>query len=54
MTALFSKGPISATGRHVAPPVQFDAGCVTGALFTGFTAATYHVHLVEVEVQKSS
>ena len=54
MTALFSKGPISATGRHVAPPVQFDAGCVTGALFTGFTAATYHVHFAEVEVDPAT
>jgi CO/xanthine dehydrogenase Mo-binding subunit len=49
-TALYTGGPISATGKHVTPPVPFDAGCMTGALFTGFTTATYHVHQAEVEV----
>lgn len=49
-TALWTGGPIAASGKHISPPVQFDAGCVTGALFTGFNAATYHVHQAEVEV----
>lgn len=48
--AMWSGGPISATGRFVAPPVPFDASCLTGALFTHFTAASYHAHLAEVEV----
>ncbi|WP_166351302.1 xanthine dehydrogenase family protein molybdopterin-binding subunit [Phytoactinopolyspora limicola] len=49
-TALMTRGPISATGAFVAPPIPFDAGCMTGALFTHFAAATYHAHLAEVEV----
>ncbi|NMH97480.1 molybdopterin cofactor-binding domain-containing protein [Pseudonocardia acidicola] len=49
-TALYTAGPISATGRHITPPVQFDSGCLTGALFTGFATPTYHVHSAEVEV----
>jgi CO/xanthine dehydrogenase Mo-binding subunit len=50
LTALHTSGPIAATGRHISPPVQFDSGCVTGALFTGFSTPTYHVHSAEVEV----
>jgi CO/xanthine dehydrogenase Mo-binding subunit len=50
LTALHTSGPISATGRHITPPVQFDSGCLTGALFTGFATPTYHVHSAEVEV----
>jgi CO/xanthine dehydrogenase Mo-binding subunit len=49
-TALYTAGPISATGRHISPPVQFDSGCLAGALFTGFSTPTYHVHAAEVEV----
>jgi CO/xanthine dehydrogenase Mo-binding subunit len=49
-TALYTAGPISATGRHITPPVQFDSGCLAGALFTGFATPTYHVHSAEVEV----
>jgi CO/xanthine dehydrogenase Mo-binding subunit len=49
-TATFSVGPIAASGRFIAPPIPFDAGCMVGALFTTFTAASYHVHLAEVEV----
>lgn len=48
--AMWTGGPISASGRFVAPPVPFDAGCMAGALFTHFTAASYHAHLAEVEV----
>jgi CO/xanthine dehydrogenase Mo-binding subunit len=48
--AMWGDGPISASGRFVAPPVPFDAGCMTGALFTHFTAASYHAHLAEVEI----
>lgn len=49
-TALFTRGPIVASGRFAAPPVPFDAGCMAGALFTHFAAATYHAHMAEVEV----
>ncbi|GAA5127760.1 xanthine dehydrogenase family protein molybdopterin-binding subunit [Haloechinothrix salitolerans] len=49
-TAMFSQGPIVASGQFAAPPVPFDAGCMAGALFTSFTAATYHAHFAEVEV----
>lgn len=49
-TAMFTQGPIVAAGKFAAPPIQFDAGCMTGALFTSFAAATYHAHLAEVEV----
>jgi CO/xanthine dehydrogenase Mo-binding subunit len=50
LTAVYSGGPISATGKHITPPVQFDAGCMAGALFTGFTTPLYNVHQAEVEV----
>jgi CO/xanthine dehydrogenase Mo-binding subunit len=49
-TAMWTRGPIAASGRFVAPPVPFDAGCMVGALFTSFCAATYHAHMAEVEV----
>lgn len=49
-TAMFSQGPIVASGAFAAPPIPFDPGCMAGALFTSFTAATYHAHLAEVEV----
>ncbi len=49
-TELFRSGPITGTGKHVHPPVPFDAGCVTGSVMTTFTGASYHAHLAEVEV----
>lgn len=49
-TALWSTGPIAATGKHIAPPIPFDDGCAVGALFSTFAAASYSVHLAEVEV----
>ncbi|MFF0792561.1 xanthine dehydrogenase family protein molybdopterin-binding subunit [Streptomyces spiralis] len=49
-TAMWSSGPISAAGKFVAPPVPFDAGCMVGAAFTHFSAASYHAHLAEVEI----
>jgi CO/xanthine dehydrogenase Mo-binding subunit len=52
--AMWTAGPISASGRFVAPPVAFDAGCMAGALFTHFTAASYHAHLAEVEVDRDT
>ncbi|AIJ21202.1 xanthine dehydrogenase family protein molybdopterin-binding subunit [Amycolatopsis methanolica] len=48
--ALFTTGPIAAAGSFAAPPIPFDAGCMVGALFTNFFAATYHAHFAEVEV----
>ncbi|SNR65877.1 CO or xanthine dehydrogenase, Mo-binding subunit [Haloechinothrix alba] len=49
-TASMTSGPIIASGGFVAPPESFDGGCMTGALLTHFTAATYHAHHAEVEV----
>jgi CO/xanthine dehydrogenase Mo-binding subunit len=49
-TSMWTSGPISAAGKFVAPPIEFDAGCMAGAAFTHFTAATYHAHVAEVEV----
>jgi len=49
-TALWTGGPIVGSGKYASPPIPFDPGCVTGAFFTTFNAATYHVHLAEVEV----
>jgi CO/xanthine dehydrogenase Mo-binding subunit len=54
LTALWTAGPISAAGKHIAPPVPFDAGCMAGALFTAFAAATTHVHLAEVEIDPTT
>ena len=48
--ALWTEGPITGKGKYISPPIPFDASCVTGAFFTTFNAATYHVHLAEVEV----
>lgn len=48
--ALFSRGPIGASGTFAAPPIPFDSGCMVGAMFTTFFAATYHAHFAEVEV----
>lgn len=48
--ATWTRGPISATGTHIAPPLPFDSGCMSGAIFTTFAAASYHVHLAEVDV----
>jgi CO/xanthine dehydrogenase Mo-binding subunit len=53
-TAMFTRGPIVASGRFAAPPVPFDAGCMAGALFTHFAAATYHAHMAEVEVDRET
>ncbi|MDQ4116743.1 MAG: xanthine dehydrogenase family protein molybdopterin-binding subunit [Actinomycetota bacterium] len=49
-TATWTGGPISATGTSLAPPLPFDSGCMSGAIFTSFAAASYHVHLAEVDV----
>jgi CO/xanthine dehydrogenase Mo-binding subunit len=49
-TALWKSGPIVASGTFVAPPVPYDAGCMSSALFSTFSGATAHVHLAEVEV----
>lgn len=54
LTALWTSGPISAAGKHIAPPIPFDAGCMAGALFTSFAAATTHVHLAEVDVDPAT
>ncbi|MEU6701497.1 xanthine dehydrogenase family protein molybdopterin-binding subunit [Pseudonocardia sp. NPDC046786] len=48
--AMWSGGPLSATGRFVSPPPEFDAGCMIGALFTTINATSSHAHAAEVEV----
>lgn len=50
VTAMYSQGPIAATGQFAAPPIAFDGGCMVGALFASATATTYHAHMAEVEV----
>jgi CO/xanthine dehydrogenase Mo-binding subunit len=49
-TALGTAGPIAGNGKHIASPIPYDATCSVGSYFTTFTAATFHVHLAEVEV----
>jgi CO/xanthine dehydrogenase Mo-binding subunit len=49
-TALWTGGPIQGKGKHVAPPIPFDTGCVVGSYFTTLHAPTFSVHLAEVEV----
>lgn len=51
-TATFTRGAITATSSYTSPPVPFDAGCATGALFTTMSTPTYHVHLAVVEVDE--
>jgi CO/xanthine dehydrogenase Mo-binding subunit len=41
---------LSATGRFVAQPPEFDAGCVIGGLFSTINATSSHAHAAEVEV----
>jgi CO/xanthine dehydrogenase Mo-binding subunit len=48
--AMWSSGPLSATGRFVAQPPEFDAGCVIGGLFSTINATSSHAHAAEVEV----
>ncbi|MBW0088928.1 xanthine dehydrogenase family protein molybdopterin-binding subunit [Pseudonocardia sp. KRD-184] len=49
-TAMWSSGPLSATGRFVSPPPEFDAGCMIGALFSTINATSSHAHTADVEV----
>ncbi|UUZ61791.1 xanthine dehydrogenase family protein molybdopterin-binding subunit [Nocardioides sp. B-3] len=51
-TATFTTGSISATSSYTSPPIPFDAGCASGALFTTMSTPTYHVHLAVVEVDE--
>lgn len=53
-TATWTTGSLSATGTHAAPAIPYDAGCMAGALFTAFAAATTHVHLCEVEIDPAT
>lgn len=49
-TAVWTRGPISASDKHAPVSVPFDASCLVGAGFTAFAGATYHAHQAEVEV----
>ncbi len=43
-------GPMVGSGSHAHPPIEFESGCISGSVINGFTGATYHTHLAEVEV----
>jgi CO/xanthine dehydrogenase Mo-binding subunit len=49
-TAQATNGPMVGSGSHAHGPIEFEAGCVTGSVINGFTGASYHTHLAEVEV----
>jgi CO/xanthine dehydrogenase Mo-binding subunit len=49
-TAQAANGPMVGSGSHAHGPIEFEAGCVTGSVINGFTGASYHTHLAEVEV----
>lgn len=49
-TAMWTTGPLSATGRFVSTPAPFDAGCFVGSLFSTINATSSHAHAAEVEV----
>jgi CO/xanthine dehydrogenase Mo-binding subunit len=51
-TATFTSGSITATSSYASPPIPFDPGCASGALFTTMSTPTYHVHLAVVEVDE--
>lgn len=48
--AMWTTGPLSATGRFVSPPAPFDAGCFVGSLFSTINGTSSHAHAAEVEV----
>ncbi|MFC5176186.1 xanthine dehydrogenase family protein molybdopterin-binding subunit [Nocardioides taihuensis] len=51
-TGTFTSGSITATSSYASPPIPFDPGCASGALFTTMSTPTYHVHLAVVEVDE--
>ena len=49
-TAMFTEGPIAATGSYTTPIPAFNPTCATGMLLPTWPTPTYHLHIVEVEV----
>jgi len=49
-TAMFDIGPISGTGSYTTAPPKHDPDSATGMLFPIWPTPTYHLHIVEVEV----
>lgn len=52
--AMWTSGPLSATGRFVSPPAPFDAGCFVGSLFSTINGTSSHAHAAEVEVDPAT
>jgi len=52
--ALWSTGPISASGSYATPPIPYNDACGVGVMFTAMATPTYHVHLAVVEVDPVS
>lgn len=48
--ALDLRGPIQASGRHVAAPTPFDGSCMAGMMIPAWNAPSFSVHQAEVEV----
>lgn len=53
-SALWTTGPLSATGRFVSPAPEFDGGCLVGALFTTINGTSSHAHTADVEVDPAT
>lgn len=49
-TAMWTTGPLSATGRFVSTPEPFTPGCFAGSLFSTINGTSSHAHAAEVEV----
>ncbi|MCH8990473.1 MAG: xanthine dehydrogenase family protein, partial [Acidobacteria bacterium] len=49
-TAMFTEGPIAATGSYTTPIPAFNPTCATGMLLPTWPTPTYHLHIAEVEV----
>jgi CO/xanthine dehydrogenase Mo-binding subunit len=52
--AMWSTGPLSASGRFVSPAPEFDAGCLVGSLFTTINGTSSHAHTADVEVDPAT
>jgi CO/xanthine dehydrogenase Mo-binding subunit len=52
--ALWTQGPIVATGTHATAPLDHDPATLSGALVSHLATPTYHVHQAEVEVDTAT
>lgn len=53
-TAMWTTGPLSATGRFVSTAEPFTAGCFVGSLFSTINGTSSHAHAAEVEVDPAT